>query len=346
MTDDIAIATSGIGLDAARLPVVRQILAAQPNTKFVATRGPSKLENLGKDWASLIDTQGSFRFSVTGWTTTSTGLLTGIVLRVAESLAGGDTTNAVGYYTMVINEESIPDYLRFATGDAPTQALAHPRIRWIANPPSFECKLVARFFYLDDFERKQFALNGHEYLITETQFFQQHVGGENELDLELRFNHPVKELLFWFKPSDLSFASNKFRSDADFGYNAYWKFYNDNSEFGDGHLFTKANISLNSQNLYGDGRDPVYFSYLVPADFHTRVENNARVYVMPFALKPESWKPTGSVNMSRLDSVKLHLKGLGLSSRGGIPSGTIDVYARSFNLVRIQSGMGGKRFAS
>eukprot|EP00899_Mesostigma_viride_P009030 jgi/Mesvir1/18128/Mv09426-RA.1 len=336
-------ATSGIVSSSARLPVIRQVWGLQPNTMFSATRGSDVITNTGSYWASLADTQGATRFSVDTWSTGANGILTGAVVRV-KALGAGDLFGNTGDWFMNIDASKIPQSINYSAGTS--QAFVHPRSNWIAHPPKFECKLVARFFYLDDFERKQFALNGHEYLITETQFFQQHVGGESEVDLELRFNHPVKELLFWYKPSDLSFVANKFRSDPDFGYNAYWKFYNDNSEFGDGHLFSRANLYMNSQSLYGDGRDPIYFSFLVPADFHTRVEKNSRVYCIPFCLRPESWKPSGSVNMSRLDSVKLALKGIGSSSKGGIPPGTIDVYARSFNLVRIQSGMGGKRFAS
>eukprot|EP00899_Mesostigma_viride_P006717 jgi/Mesvir1/16046/Mv26466-RA.1 len=77
----------------------------------------------------------------------------------------------------------------------------------------------------------------------------------------------------------------------------------------------------------------------------TLVCRSKHVYVIPFCLDPESWKPTGSTNFSRLDSVKLQLKGLG-TSLAPLLKGAISIYARSFNVLKITNGMGGLRFAS
>eukprot|EP00975_Prorocentrum_lima_P039840 8369856-Prorocentrum_lima.AAC.1 len=62
--------------------------------------------------------------------------------------------------------------------------------------------------------------------------------------------------------------------------------------------------------MYNEGRDPEYFKTVLPLTFHTAIPRSKHVYVIPFCLDPESWKPTGSTNFSRLDSVKLQLKGL------------------------------------
>ena len=64
--------------------------------------------------------------------------------------------------------------------------------------------------------------------------------------------------------------------------------------------FRSMNLSLNQQKLYGDGRDPMYFSYLLPNQFHTRVPpGRERVYCMPFALDPEvSIKPRFSLSLA------------------------------------------------
>eukprot|EP00899_Mesostigma_viride_P009130 jgi/Mesvir1/18218/Mv09497-RA.1 len=123
-------------------------------------------------------------------------------------------------------------------------------------------------------------------------------------------------------------------------YDGYWSFANPESTFGDNHLFSTANLVLNSQNVYGDGRDPVYFSSLLPSHFHNHAWDN-RIYIIPFGLQPDSWKPTGSINLSRLDDVKLVLK-----RTGPLKPGCIHVYAKNFNVIKIQNGMGGKRYAS
>eukprot|EP00899_Mesostigma_viride_P003696 jgi/Mesvir1/13327/Mv25896-RA.1 len=205
-------------------------------------------------------------------------------------------------------------------------------------------RLVCRFVYLDDFERKQFAEERHQYLITETQHYSHYVTEGSGLEtIALSFSHPVKELIFYYK-ADNRLSDPETSPDPTA---AYWNFKNKNSKFGDGHLFEKANLTLNSQQMFGEGRDPIYFSYILPLQTHTRLPKMGHVYVIPFSLEPENWKPTGSLNFSRLDTVKLVLLGLQKNSTTArIPKGVIEIYARSFNVMAIASGMGGKRFAS
>eukprot|EP00899_Mesostigma_viride_P006718 jgi/Mesvir1/16047/Mv08342-RA.1 len=70
-------------------------------------------------------------------------------------------------------------------------------------------------------------------------------------------------------------------------------------------------------------------------------DQGQNIYVVPFSLDPESWKPTGSINFSRLDDVKLTLSGMNKP----LP-GSIHVYARNFNVLTVSNGMAGKRYAS
>ena len=84
--------------------------------------------------------------------------------------------------------------------------------------------------------------------------------------------------------------------------------------------------------------DGEYFGWLMPAQFHSRAEKDAKVFVMPFCLEPENWKPTGSINFSRIDTSHLNVT--------AAAAGTLHVYARAFNVLKVVSGMGGKRFAS
>ena len=64
--------------------------------------------------------------------------------------------------------------------------------------------------------------------------------------------------------------------------------------------FSRLNLSLNQQKIYDDSRDAVWFTWLLPAQYHTRCPKGSdRVAVLPFALDTESWRPTGSVNFSR-----------------------------------------------
>ena len=60
-----------------------------------------------------------------------------------------------------------------------------------------------------------------------------------------------------------------------------------------------------------------------------------------FCLKPESHQPSGTMNFSKVDNVDLKL-----TFKSSIKSGQVRVYAINYNLLHIQSGMGGIEFAN
>eukprot|EP00899_Mesostigma_viride_P018899 jgi/Mesvir1/2700/Mv22879-RA.1 len=262
---------------------------------------------------------------------TTAGVDPKLAIRFKIPLSAGGYNND---QVFEIQDAVIPREYKFTPTSYATTA--NDRATWIARPPSLAAKLICRYIYLDDFERRQFAVNPHEYLITEYQHHQQFLGANtDQVVVDLKFNHPTKELIFFYRPDEW------WTEDLKDYYKGYWSFKNVASSFGEGHLFTTANLILNSQNVYADGRDPVYFDYVVPNQFHKRVDKDSHVYVIPFSMQPDSWKPSGSINMSRLDDVKLVLKGMGTTT----PAGTLNVYAKNFNVMKIMNGMGGKRTA-
>ena len=72
--------------------------------------------------------------------------------------------------------------------------------------------------------------------------------------------------------------------------------------------------------------------------------NSPTFYMYSFALNPEAYQPSGSCNFSNVDRINLHLE-LADSLQLGSTSTTIDrncrVYAVSYNVLRLMSGMGG-----
>lgn len=168
------------------------------------------------------------------------------------------------------------------------------------NAPKITTTLLARYFFLDDAERRQFALQEATYLITEVQHQEFSVNtSQDRQTLSLYLNHPVKELLLWFRKTD-------YEDDVA----NYWNFTMDGKSSDENEqvqgpsgwpqAVRTVNLSLNQQKLYGDGRDGMYFSYLLPNQFHSRIPpGKERVYVMPFSLDPETWKPSGTINFSR-----------------------------------------------
>jgi hypothetical protein len=73
--------------------------------------------------------------------------------------------------------------------------------------------------------------------------------------------------------------------------------------------------------------------------------------VYSFALKPEEHQPTGTCNFSRIDNaqVSVNLKSQAFSTAGS-PNGCGNcvqkLFAINYNILRIQSGMGGLAFSN
>lgn len=215
--------------------------------------------------------------------------------------------------------------------------------------------LLCRYIYLDDFERRSFALSPHTYLITETQYQKLELQNSSRQSHVLHFNHPVKELVMFVRKH--AYEQSSSRAPV---YN-YWNFTLDGLD-ADGaedprqlvagttdrrEGLSGLNLSLNQQKLYGEGRDSVYFGYLLPLQYHTKVpDSHDRVYIMPFGLDVECWRPTGSINFSRIDNVQLHVELPAPDGNRSLPQASLHVYARSHNQLKIVSGMGGKRWAS
>ena len=159
-------------------------------------------------------------------------------------------------------------------------------------------ELWADYIFLDTDERRRFAQLSHEYLIEQVQFTgSETVSPNSNLSAKLSFNHPVKELI--------------------------WE--------GQGNTGT-AKLMLNGNDRFAE-REAKYFTHVQPYQHHTNIPDlSCNISVYSFALKPEEHQPSGTLNMSRIDTAQLQLK--------GAEPGNLDIYAHSYNVLRILSGMG------
>jgi hypothetical protein len=66
------------------------------------------------------------------------------------------------------------------------------------------------------------------------------------------------------------------------------------------------------------------------------------VYSYSFALKPEEHQPTGTCNFSRIDNAQVAIK---TKATAGTTT-SLNMFAVNYNVLRIQSGMGGLSFSS
>jgi len=88
-----------------------------------------------------------------------------------------------------------------------------------------------------------------------------------------------------------------------------------------------------------------YFNQYQPYLYHTGTPY-VGIYVYSFALQPEEHQPTGTCNFSRIDNaqVAVWLKTASIVSNSAY--NLQKMFAVNYNILRIQSGMGGLAFSN
>jgi hypothetical protein len=191
--------------------------------------------------------------------------------------------------------------------------------------------LLVDYYYLDTEERLKFYKSNHEYLIDVLQFESEKPVNNNNFEVRLGFNHPTKEI-FW--QTQFNFIKNGFIND---------KFnYTNNFDKTKGANNTKeAVILLNGNEAFKD-QVGEYFNRVQVYQKHSNSPSEG-INVYCFCLNPEKIQPSGAINFSRLDEIKLRLT-LDRNFSYTNP-GTMRVYALSYNVLRIIDGIGGLAFS-
>ena len=105
-------------------------------------------------------------------------------------------------------------------------------------------------------------------------------------------------------------------------------------------------LILNGQDRMKD-QSGKYYNQMEPY-WHHSGNPYPGVYCYSFALKPEEHQPTGTCNFSRIDNaqVDVRIKAGILTSGATGAANTLEMYAVNYNVLRIQSGMGGLAFSN
>ena len=103
--------------------------------------------------------------------------------------------------------------------------------------------------------------------------------------------------------------------------------------------FATCLLQLNGNDRF-NFRSGNYFNLVQPYQHHTNIPLNRGINVYSFALKPEEHQPSGTLNMSRIDTAILDVK------VNASVSGNINIYAVNYNVLRILSGMGGLAYSN
>ncbi len=238
-------------------------------------------------------------------------------------------------------------------------------------------KVWGNYVYLDTEERRRFAQKGHEYLIEQVQ----HTGVDavtsgDTKNIRLSYNHPVKELVWavtgassaedklWNFSSNVATGDVVVESDPtavsesncyvpltqatgvplfSAGANGGLRLVEEgaSSAAAVGPLDT-FKLVLNGQDRFKE-QTGKYFNQVQPFNHHSGCPMPG-VYAYSFALKPEEHQPTGTCNFSRIDNAQVALKIKSSMASGAATS--LNMFATNYNVLRIQSGMGGLAFSN
>ena len=228
-------------------------------------------------------------------------------------------------------------------------------------------KVWANYIYLDTEERRRFAQKGHEYLIEQVQ----HTGNDSVTSgqvkqVRLSYNHPVKELVWCFsntsaKSSLWNFTSKNLNTEIVLDSDA--TALADSNCFvplsqgagvpllavgsqGSSEAYTEENagplsefkLVLNGQDRFKQQKGK-YFNQVQAFNHHTGCPAPG-VYSYSFALKPEEHQPTGTCNFSRIDNAQVAV------TMNTTTADTMHMFATNYNVLRVQSGMGGLAFSN
>jgi len=236
-------------------------------------------------------------------------------------------------------------------------------------------KVWGNYVYLDTEERRRFAQKGHEYLIEQVQ----HTGTDtvtagSTKQVRLSYNHPIKELVWCFNNGSSSNAQHwNFTSNAatagsvvlEANPTAYGNCHVPISEGTGAPLLSVGSsgsakqwseegaalsvsagpldtfkLVLNGQDRFKEQKGK-YFNQVQAFNHHSGSPYPG-VYSYSFALKPEEHQPTGTCNFSRIDNAQVAVT----LKADATDSQVMHMFATNYNVLRIQSGMGGLSFSN
>ena len=208
------------------------------------------------------------------------------------------------------------------------------------------------YVFLDTEERKEFAQKPHEYLIEVTQSQSSVVQNNSINSIRLTFNHPTKFLAWVVRAGEATSTGVQALLNGAQPFNP-WCLVDNFTGFTDplgNNLVKAAQIKLNGQDRF-QTRSSEYFDQVQPYQHFTGCPQSG-VNVYSFAIKPEDHQPSGTCNFSRIDNVNLNLTliDLGGDARNGYPAvlvpSEVHIYAFSYNVFRVASGMGGLAYSN
>ena len=230
--------------------------------------------------------------------------------------------------------------------------------------------------FLDNEERKRFALSSHDYLITQLQVIKQPFKESKSITFNLtNINKPVTELVFMIRRSDIEDVN-------DWSNYTNWNL-NDIPPYSTGYInqyglpltLNSSNINYyktrnllksavlriqtqeitsgdvldndNSKNTRINGKDSVFYNLMQNFNSNSNMPDEG-IYTYSFSLDNSNLQPIGAVNMSSINNKDIILNLTDINPNGGYnyPSGiayqyNVYVFAVNYDILKIMGGMVG-----
>jgi len=194
------------------------------------------------------------------------------------------------------------------------------------------CKVCLEMAFLDDYERTFVKKHTKDYVITQIQQGTYIMPKSIESHkIRTQFVNPVKELYFVIKR-----VNNKEYSDfvSPFDYD------NDRITSENKLIFYEnlksLELSLNDTPILDkDTGNFVFLKAIQPAIHHSKTPLIRRFYSYSFACEPEQAQPTGQVNFSLINNQLITAN----LTENTTYDRTLNVYALSYNILRLDKGM-------
>jgi hypothetical protein len=242
-----------------------------------------------------------------------------------------------------------------------------------ASTLNVNAKLEVNYIFLDNEERKRFALQSHDYLINQLQVINTTATTSSSVQIDLKnINKPVTELVFMIRRSDMEDVNewsnftnwnvqnvppysigymNPYGSPLTITPNnlIYYKTQN---------LLKSATLRLMTLDISTgfvrnndtlgqiDGKDNIFFNLMQNYNSNRNIPDEG-IYTYSFALDNSSLQPTGSINMSTITNkdILMNLTQIAPNGYNTTQMNTttynynVFVFAVNYDILKILGGM-------
>ncbi len=212
--------------------------------------------------------------------------------------------------------------------------------------PLLKCKILAEYIYVEGDERDRIVSAKNEYLIETLQYNdlitinRNTFDNEGNINAKLYFKNTVKEL-FWV------FQNNAFIDGSATNKERKYSNYSTNFETG-GEVGIRNNIARIAKIKFNSRdrevfKEAEYYNYIQPLERHYSTPDTG-IMIYSFSLSPESTQPSGTANLGRIDDSSIEVQLV-----PAVKAEILDknarymwrVYATSYNILRVMSGLAG-----